>query len=180
MMGNRRPLEFYLREQSRLPGQRANLELMNDLSHLLAVLTQEQPDNVRALLHHLIHHHYKGVDSNTPDEFVMLCGVVSFGACAAVRPEWRGETIEFLNDCARSSSWRLKSRPGSDIRQASSSNSENVNRAGSLRTTTSRRPRSSRTGPALSSSPPSARGPVRRSTARILLRSSASPNGLVT
>ena len=108
MMGNRRPLEFYLREQSRLPGQRANLELMNDLSHLLAVLTQEQPDSVRALLNHLIHHHYKGVANNTPEEFVMLCGVVSFGACAAVKPEWRGETIEFLNDCAGNGSWRVR------------------------------------------------------------------------
>ena len=29
--GKQRPLEFYLREQSRLPGPRANLELVNDL-----------------------------------------------------------------------------------------------------------------------------------------------------
>jgi len=108
MMGNRRPLEYYLRERSRLPGQRANLELMNDLSHLLAVLTREQPDNVRALLNHLIHHHYKGVASNTPEEFVMLCGVVSFGTCAAVKPEWRGETVEFLNDCVGNGSWRVR------------------------------------------------------------------------
>ena len=38
----------------------------------------------------------------------MLCGVVAFGACAAVRPEWRGETIEFLNDCAGNGSSRVR------------------------------------------------------------------------
>jgi len=108
LAGNRRPLEFYLREQSRLPGPRANLELVKDLSHLLAILTREQPDNVRALLNHLIHDHYRGVVSNTPDEFVMLCGIVCYGACAAVKAEWRGETFEFLDDCADSASWRVR------------------------------------------------------------------------
>lgn len=108
LTGNRRPLEFYLREQSHLPGPRANLELINDLSHLLAVLTPVQPDNVHLLLNHLVQNHYKAIESNTPDEFVMLCGVVAFGACAAVRPEWRGETVEFLGRCAGNSSWRIR------------------------------------------------------------------------
>jgi len=108
LVGNRRPLEFFLREQSHLPGPRANLELVNDLSHLLAVLVPVQPDNVHMLLNHLVHHHYKEVESNTPDEFVRLCGVVAFGACAAERPEWRGETVEFLDRCAGSGSWRVR------------------------------------------------------------------------
>jgi hypothetical protein len=108
LAGNRRPLEFYLREQSHLPGPRANLELVNDLSHLLAVLAPVQSDNVHMLLNHLVHNHYKAIESNTPDEFVMLCGVVAFGACAAKRPEWRGETVEFLDRCAASSSWRVR------------------------------------------------------------------------
>ena len=108
LMGNRRPLEFYLRGQGHLPGPRANLELVNDLSHLLAVLVPVQPDNVHLLLNHLVHNHYKAIESNTPDEFVMLCGVVAFGACAAERSEWRGETVEFLDRCACSSSWRVR------------------------------------------------------------------------
>ena len=108
LMGNRRPLEFYLREQSHLPGPRANLELVNDLSHLLTVLTTVQPDNVHTLLNQLIHNHYKAIESNSPDEFVLLCGVVAFGACAAVRQEWRGETVEFLDHCASNASWRVR------------------------------------------------------------------------
>lgn len=108
LMGNRRPLEFYLREQSHLPGPRANLELVNDLSRLLAVLARVQPDNVHMLLNHLVHHHYMVVESNTPDEFVILCGVVAYGACAAEKPEWRGETFEFLDSCAGSNSWRVR------------------------------------------------------------------------
>src|SRR5256884_9009777 len=39
--GNRRPLEYYLREQSRLPGTRANLELVNGLSNLLTAIVSE-------------------------------------------------------------------------------------------------------------------------------------------
>ena len=88
MMGNQKPLEYYLREQSRLPGPRANLELVNDLSYLLAALVTEQPANVRALLSYLIQDDHKANVSNTPAEFVMLCGIVAFGACAAAQPQW--------------------------------------------------------------------------------------------
>lgn len=108
LMGNQRPLEFYLREQGRLPGPRANLELVKDLSHLLAVLVREQPDNVRTVLNHLVHNHRQTFETNTPAEFVMLCGVVAFGTCAAVKQEWRGETLEFLGRCATNSSWRVR------------------------------------------------------------------------
>ncbi len=108
LMGNRRPLEFYLREHSHLPGPRANLGLVNDLCHLLAVLTPVQPDNVHMVLNYLVRDHYKEVECNTPAEFVLLCGLVGFGACAAVRLEWRGETVEFLDRCASSGSWRIR------------------------------------------------------------------------
>ena len=50
LAGNQRPLEFYLREQSRLPGSRANLELVSDVSNLLAAVVSEQPGEVRILL----------------------------------------------------------------------------------------------------------------------------------
>jgi len=108
MMGSQRPLEYYLREQSRLPGPRANLELVNDFSYLLAALVTEQPANVRALLSYLIQDDHKTSVSNTPAEFVMLCGIVAFGACAADQPEWRSETFEVLSQRARSSYWRVR------------------------------------------------------------------------
>ena len=82
--GNRRPLEYYLREQSRLPGTRANLELVNSLSNLLVAIVPEQPEQVWMLVHYLVQDE-KTVVRNTPDEFVVLCGVVAFGACASVR-----------------------------------------------------------------------------------------------
>ena len=105
--GNPRPLEFYLREQSRLPGARANLELVSNLSSLLAAVVPEQPDQVWMLLNYLVRDEKKVV-SNTPDEFVVLCGVVAFGACATVRPEWRVEVFELLGDFACSSAWRVR------------------------------------------------------------------------
>jgi hypothetical protein len=105
--GNQRPLEFYLREQSRLPGTRANLELVSNLSSLLAAVVPEQPDLVWMLLNYLVQDE-KIVVCNTPDEFVVLCGVVAFGACAAVRQEWRIEVFELLGDFALSDAWRVR------------------------------------------------------------------------
>src|SRR5260370_5633405 len=107
LKGDQRPLEYYLREQSRLPGSRANLELVNDISNLLAAIVSEQPDEVRKLLHYLVVDEEKRVASNTPDEFIVLCGVVAFGACAAVRSEWRGEIFALLGEFASSSAWRV-------------------------------------------------------------------------
>ncbi len=105
--GNRRPLEYYLREQSRLPGTRANLELVNNLSDLLATVASEQPDQVWMLLNYLVQDE-KTIVSNTPDEFVVLCGVVAFGACATIRQEWHTEVFEILKHFACSSSWRVR------------------------------------------------------------------------
>lgn len=108
LLGNQRPLEFYLREQSRLPGPRANLELVQDLSNLLAALIPEQSDKVRTLLYYLISDEREKVRSNTPAEFVMLCGIVAFGACAAAQSKWRSETFELLEDSACSMLWRVR------------------------------------------------------------------------
>jgi len=109
LKGDQRPLEYYLRAQSRLPGSRANLELVSDVSNLLAAIVSEQPDEVRKLLHYLVvDEEKKRVASNTPDEFIVLCGVVAFGACAAMRSAWRGEIFALLGDFASSSAWRVR------------------------------------------------------------------------
>ena len=108
LTGNQRPLEFYLREQSRLPGPRANLELVNDFSYLLAALVNEQPDKVRTLLNYLVSDDHRKLVSNTPAEFVVLCGVVAFGACAAVQTTWRSEVFELLDQYACNTCWRVR------------------------------------------------------------------------
>ena len=105
--GNRRPLEYYLRDQSRLPGTRANLELVNSLSNLLAAIVPEQPEQVWMLVHYLVRDE-RTVERNTPDEFVILCGVVAFGACSSVRTEWQTEVFEMMKLFACSKSWRVR------------------------------------------------------------------------
>jgi hypothetical protein len=105
--GNRRPLEYYLRAQSRLPGPRANLELVNNLSNLLVAIVPEQPEQVWMLVHYLVQDE-KTVERNTPDEFIVLCGVVAFGACASVQTEWHTEVFEMMKDYACSKSWRVR------------------------------------------------------------------------
>lgn len=105
---NLRPLEFYLRDQSRLPGPRANLELLEDFSSLVAANVQERPEQVRKLLDYLISDDRHKVATNTPAEFVMMCGITAFGACAAVRPAWRSEVYELLARYACSTCWRVR------------------------------------------------------------------------
>ncbi len=105
--GNRRPLEYYLRDQSRLPGPRANLELVNSLSDLLAAIVPEQPEQVWMLVQYLIQDE-KMVQRNTPDEFVVLCGVVALGACASVRTKWHTEVFDMMKFLACSNSWRVR------------------------------------------------------------------------
>src|SRR5258706_12036557 len=88
--GNRRFFEFYLREQSRLSGKRANLELVNELSNLLGVVVSEYAKQTPILLTYLIRDGEK-VEVNTFGEFVVLCGIVASGACVAVLLRWRVE-----------------------------------------------------------------------------------------
>ncbi|HET9921200.1 MAG TPA: hypothetical protein VFQ30_15245 [Ktedonobacteraceae bacterium] len=106
--GNQRPLEFYLRDQSRLPGPRANLELVNEFSDLLALVATEQPENVHGLLKYLTSDVHSAVKTNTPEEFALLSSLVAYGACAALLPSWRAEAFEVLADYAGHSSWRVR------------------------------------------------------------------------
>lgn len=106
--GQNRPLEFYLLEHSRLPGPRANLELANDVAYLLASASDKYPDKVFAIVQTFSNGDRKSIVVNTPAEFVMLCGIVSAGACAAVREDWREKTIEMLNHYACNPSWRVR------------------------------------------------------------------------
>jgi hypothetical protein len=108
LAGHPRPLEFYLRDQSHLPGTRANLELVHQLSYLLAALAKEQSEQVRTLLDYLISDDRHKVMSNTPEEFVMLCGIVALGACTASRSTWRSEVFELLGQYACSMCWRVR------------------------------------------------------------------------
>lgn len=100
-------LEFYLRDQSRLPGTRANIELAQDLSQHLAFLTPAFPDEMRALLNHLVREE-PHVATNTPGEFVVMCGVLGFGASAVTMAEWREDIFERLSHYAHSRSWRVR------------------------------------------------------------------------
>jgi hypothetical protein len=100
-------LEFYLREQSRLPGARANLELAQDFSHHLTFLVPDFSEEVRVLLNHLARDEQRVV-TNTPGEFIVMCSVLGFGACAAVLPEWREDVFAQLARYARSTAWRVR------------------------------------------------------------------------
>src|ERR1700686_2612662 len=92
LLDNPRPLEFYLREQSHLPGPRANLRLMDDVGHVLAAALGDRARQVWHIIDYLTRD-ANTLHSNTPDEFVVICGVVASGACAAVYAEKRPEVF---------------------------------------------------------------------------------------
>lgn len=107
LAGQPRFLEFYLREQSRLPGARANVELAQDCGHLLALLAPAYPREVRALLNALLCEE-QSVVSNTPGEFVLMCGVLGYSACAVEMEAWRADVYALLAHYACSSTWRVR------------------------------------------------------------------------
>jgi hypothetical protein len=104
---NPRPLEFFLREQSHLPGPRANLKLVDDVSDLLAEAVSTRPEDVGRVIAHLTRE-AKTLEVNTPGEFVVLCGVVASGLCASVYPLWRQEVVARLSEFAANASWRVR------------------------------------------------------------------------
>ena len=108
LTGNQRPLEFYLRDHSRLPGPRANLELANDVSYLLAASISRYPEAVRSLVNYFANGDRVMVASNTPSEFIMLCGIIASGICAVAQSGWREETFNLLSHYACSSYWRVR------------------------------------------------------------------------
>jgi hypothetical protein len=110
LTGNQRPLEFYLRENGRLPGARVNLELANDVAYLLAAVVSQRRDAVKALISYFFASERKGSASNASAEFVTLCGIIASGACAAIEADWRADTFALLYDYADSS--RLRMRAG--------------------------------------------------------------------
>src|SRR5579859_891179 len=104
---NPRPLEFFLREQSHLPGPRANLKLVDEVSNVLAEVVSTRPEDVRRVIEQLTRD-AKTLEVNTPGEFVVLCGVVAFGMCASVYSAWRQEVIARLSGFASNASWRVR------------------------------------------------------------------------
>ncbi|HEV2580993.1 MAG TPA: hypothetical protein VGT44_09080 [Ktedonobacteraceae bacterium] len=104
---NTRPLEFYLREQSHLPGTRANLGLVGEVSDELASMVARHSQQVWELLRTLSQDALV-VESNTPAEFVALCGAVAFGACAAAHPDWQPDVRVLLSRMSSSASWRVR------------------------------------------------------------------------
>jgi hypothetical protein len=107
LQDNPRPLEFFLREQSHLPGPRANLKLVDDVAHLLAEAVSAREEDARRVIDYLTRDE-KTLEVNTPGEFVVLCGVVASGVCAAVYPAWRQEVIARLSEFACNASWRVR------------------------------------------------------------------------
>jgi hypothetical protein len=108
LAGTPRLLEFYLREHGGLPGAHANLELAENVSHLLAAALPRNADGVHSLINYFVNGDRRMVGGNTPAEFVMVCGIFSYGVCAVAHPAWREEAFSLLHHYARSPYRRIR------------------------------------------------------------------------
>src|SRR5207244_9934328 len=64
--------------------------------------------NVRTLINEFANGNRKMVPSNTPEEFIMLCGIIAYGACAATYPGWREDAFELLSHYACNTNRRIR------------------------------------------------------------------------
>ncbi|MEI6777620.1 MAG: HEAT repeat domain-containing protein [Chloroflexales bacterium] len=87
--------EPYLRQESRLPGPRSNLEL--------AQAVAEEGD--AACFERLLCYDAVRAPTNTPDEFLAVCGVLGLGRLLA---EGQRELLPRLRDLARDPRWRTR------------------------------------------------------------------------
>lgn len=83
--------DSYLLENSGLPGPRGNLEL----AHAVA-----QVGNQKQFEHFLTYH----AEENTPEVFVVFCGVMGMGNLAATQPELFNRLREYASDPR----WRIR------------------------------------------------------------------------
>lgn len=63
---------------------------------------------MRALLNYLANGNRQDIASNTPAEFVVLCGIIASGTCAAAQSDWREGTFALLEYSACSAFWRVR------------------------------------------------------------------------
>jgi len=80
---------------------------VGELSDELASRTTRYPRQIQEVLRSLSRDALT-VESNTPAEFVALCGVVALGACAANHIDWAFDVCDLLSRLARSPSWRVR------------------------------------------------------------------------
>lgn len=87
--------ESFLLQESRLPGPRANLELVQAVAD----------EGDEALFRRLLSFGPDQAPTNSPHEFLALCGVVGLGRLLA---EGQVEILETLHRCASDPRWRMR------------------------------------------------------------------------
>jgi len=101
-----------LMSNSKLPGRRANLELMWQFSK------KATKNEIESCLS------YKGCDlDNTPEEFVVMCGVLGFCVRNKNNPQFALKGIE---EFANSSSWRVREASAMGIQELLTLSAEDV------------------------------------------------------
>jgi hypothetical protein len=92
-------LANFLSSNSRLPGPRANLELLDAFSSVVGERCRRSPERFWNLSMRF---------SESPYEFVAMCGVRGVGAVGARLHEFSGRALEQLEVSAVNPSWRVR------------------------------------------------------------------------
>jgi hypothetical protein len=100
----------YLLQNSNLPGPRGNLELLYDFSR-----------NAEAEIVHKCLEYIKADTSNSPEEFVGMCGILGYAQINKTRNK---SILAFLRNYASHNSWRIRETVAMGIQEISVNNIE--------------------------------------------------------
>lgn len=112
MMSHEMDVVQYLYENSNLPGPRGNLTLLHEFSR------DAREDDIQRCLNYITPD-----VSNSPEEFVGMCGIVSYSVAHRNDVE---QVLSFLKPYAGHSSWRIREAVAISIQEISDGNLKEV------------------------------------------------------
>ncbi|NLD73083.1 MAG: hypothetical protein GX649_10255 [Chloroflexi bacterium] len=97
----------YIRDNSNLPGRRANLELAAAFGDVAGRITESNPEAIWRLTQGMTEIDAAQAPTDAPLEFVPFCGTVALGAVAAACPDRLPDAMDRLRQVSRDARWRL-------------------------------------------------------------------------
>jgi hypothetical protein len=106
--GNREPLETYLKNNSNLPGRRANLELGQVFAEMCREEMGGHLEEIWQLVEQCCALSIEMAPVNSADEFVPFCGTVALGYCGSVTEKYKEDALAKLKIMAGDDRWRIR------------------------------------------------------------------------
>jgi hypothetical protein len=98
----------FIRDNSNLPGPRANLELADVFAQVIADCTKIERDLLWKLCGSLVQYSPEDAPVNSPQEFIPFCGAVGIGKLGSLSDGKYIESLSELRRLSKDSRWRMR------------------------------------------------------------------------